>query len=1161
MLKRQEGQGLVEFALISPVLLLVILAIIETALIFQGYLTVQHAAREAARWAITYKPDRGMIDETHPCDGVVCDPNESEHEYWTRRVRLIKNVAVDRAVGLRVDETHLGLSKLDFSSYASLPNFYGVQVWGYPSFDEPDAGWGEADLVDHPGLPGLPVRVRVTHNVELLDPLMRAIVPRVRVVAQAEMVNEGTQAGYGNVAPPGLPPPPPLPTVDWEPEITDTPVPPGWASPTPINPSSTPTPTETSTPAPTDTATPTPTGPFITLSNYHVEPTQVILIAVAQHHAPGTYELRFVDENYSTVELISEGVVVDEGGFARGIVYTIPRIDEGVYYVETDMARSEPVLVEPPAPDLVVRNVRVSDEIRPNQEITVSMEVKNLSPGFVRGFFDVDLYVDPEYPPVTNRPGTSKQWLVDMGPMQSEVITHVVTLYGGGLHELWAQVDTSDWVPDELREDNNIAGPFPVTASSGECSEMSDRFLGPELEAKWKHVKWNAPVHGQQIEQDETLTIEISGERIGGTSDSATYLYQPVTGDFVATLKVNRGPDSARWAKIGLMLRSGMNLDSAMAAVSKSRDNGLQFLVRPTAGAEATNFSSNVASGSPVWVRLVRAGDAVSAFYSSDGGSWVAAGGADLNLSATVLIGIAGASYADGPSSANVDDFEVCLTDADAETCQAFSDDFDTDGPAVWLDADVGSTAPGGSSRSGGTMKVQGNGAGLWSTDNFHYTYQEVTGGFVATLKINAGPGTAEWSKAGLMVRGGSSEDSAHVMLVKTRDHGLQFGYRSSEGGATQRFAPDTEDDALPVWVKIARSGNGFAAFSSSDGLKWRYHGTATAVMPDALMIGMAVSSYSDGILGAGDFDDFLFCASDSAGITPPLPAPDPKPPGLKECVQVIELGNFEASDITPPWKRNADVFHWNRRSHSGNFALELRAALSPAPENRPLRPWAYQAVSVPGDVEPFSEGILSYWAYVSPYHEERAPGPDHDDVLNLVVRNSSGVPQTVDIPLVDGDPLSTAWEQHVIHVENFMTGDRLAQFAGDEIQLNFYGVHNDDELGTSFWIDDVRFDICTTQPIPPPEPNTASIGGLIEVLLNARPTKMPGIKVWAFAPGATLLSTQTIHDSTYHFYNLPPGTYTIYAEVWTDGILYSGTTEVTVVADERNYGVGMLLQ
>ena len=213
MPRRQNGQGMVEFALVFPVLLLTVLAIIETALIFQGYLTVQHTAREAARWAITYQPERGMGLDGAPCDET-CDPNESEEEYWTRRVELIKQIAVEKAVGLRIDEAHLGLTNETFNAYLHLPNFYGVEVWGLPSFVEPTDMWdpetdwqpGANGIRNHPGLPGLAVRVRVTHNVELLDPLLRNIVSRVKVSAESEMINEGTQTGYGNAAPPALPP-------------------------------------------------------------------------------------------------------------------------------------------------------------------------------------------------------------------------------------------------------------------------------------------------------------------------------------------------------------------------------------------------------------------------------------------------------------------------------------------------------------------------------------------------------------------------------------------------------------------------------------------------------------------------------------------------------------------------------------------------------------------------------------------------------------------------------------------------------------------------------------------------------------------------------------------------------------------------------------------
>jgi hypothetical protein len=48
---KQKGQGLVEFALILPVFLLLLLGIIEAARIIWAYMTVQTAVREAARYA------------------------------------------------------------------------------------------------------------------------------------------------------------------------------------------------------------------------------------------------------------------------------------------------------------------------------------------------------------------------------------------------------------------------------------------------------------------------------------------------------------------------------------------------------------------------------------------------------------------------------------------------------------------------------------------------------------------------------------------------------------------------------------------------------------------------------------------------------------------------------------------------------------------------------------------------------------------------------------------------------------------------------------------------------------------------------------------------------------------------------------------------------
>jgi hypothetical protein len=531
-----------------------------------------------------------------------------------------------------------------------------------------------------------------------------------------------------------------------------------------------------------------------------------------------------------------------------------------------------------------------------------------------------------------------------------------------------------------------------------------------------------------------------------------------------------------------------------------------------------------------------------------------------VDLNDSVLVGIGATAHSSGtPSTGNVDDFELCPIGSDAEACQAFSDDFDDGELTGWIDADVGGAAAGSSSEGGGTITVNGAGTEIWGdSDSFHYTYKGVTGNFVATLRINSWPGRSGSGKGGLMVRASGAADSAHVTLVK-RPSSLQFDYRPSRGDDTSWI--EVTGVSTSVSVRIARNGNTFTAFYSTGGDSWIYIGSATAALPKSVLIGMAVSSY-DGAVDSGNFDDFLFCAGDAGAIEPPIVPPEEKPPGLKECVQTIELGGFEASSISPPWTFKApDAFHTSSERHAGNFSLLFRALFGgPPPVKRHMQPWANQLVSVPPDVLVGTEGTLTFWRLVQQDPESSAP--DADDHLYLAVRSSTGVTNTAGIPLAHGDTTAPVFRQTVISVETYLPGNRLADLAGQDIQLHFYGVHDGDTSGTNFYVDNVRFDICTTQPIPAEIDGTASFGGLVEVLLSGLPTKMgDGIQIFAYARGGALYATRTIHDSTYHFYNVPPGTYTIYADLWVGASLYTSTTEITVMSNERNYAVDLLLE
>ena len=91
-----RGQGLVEFALILPVLMLILLGIAEGAHVIQSYIAAQNAVRDAARYAVSGKPLNATGDP------------------WTmlpeQRKEFIEQQAINRSAGTayRSEERRVG---------------------------------------------------------------------------------------------------------------------------------------------------------------------------------------------------------------------------------------------------------------------------------------------------------------------------------------------------------------------------------------------------------------------------------------------------------------------------------------------------------------------------------------------------------------------------------------------------------------------------------------------------------------------------------------------------------------------------------------------------------------------------------------------------------------------------------------------------------------------------------------------------------------------------------------------------------------------------------------------------------------------------------------------------------------------------------------------
>ncbi len=157
---------------------------------------------------------------------------------------------------------------------------------------------------------------------------------------------------------------------------------------------------------------------------------------------------------------------------------------------------------------------------------------------------------------------------------------------------------------------------------------------------------------GSCTETNGTFTVNGSGADIAYTVDGFRYVYQPVTGDCTVTARVLDLQNTSAFAKAGVMIRASLAPDSANAALVVTPLQGVQGVERTTDRANAQRIARTTGSA-PLWVRLVRGGDTITAYQSADGDTWTADGAATIAVGSTAYVGLA-----------------VCSTDTGA-VCQA----------------------------------------------------------------------------------------------------------------------------------------------------------------------------------------------------------------------------------------------------------------------------------------------------------------------------------------------------------------------------------------------------------------------------------------------------------------------------------------------------------
>ncbi len=1084
---RWRGQSLVEFALILPVLLLVLLGIIEAALVVQGYVTVQHAAREAARFAVTYQPVQGACldqdgdgqiedgishdpDDRAPYPACPVDnwgqPNESDQHYFDRRALLIKERARVAATGLRINDSILGNTWTGFFDHKDEPRFFGVLLWGYPSFlvDCNDPGQ-EPQCRDHPGLEGLPVRVLVRHNVQIVDPLYRVIASYVPVQAEAQMINEGVQVGFGDVPPPDF---------DTKPDLGETPIP-----------------TNTGEPSPTDE----PTG----------EP-HTYLIRLDPHEATNTMpddrEHEFVatvtDELSRRVESARVSFSTDVGGFSYSGVE--PRYLEQL----TDADGQSAVF------------------LYGNDVVTATL----------RAWLDYD--GDDAWDAGEPYDTATKSWIFAPGPYIT-VSSH--------------EVNPLEYIYINLK-DHAVGEPYRLSwcvISGTQTSTVVQYPVNVDAEGE-DSVGFEIPVGSQGEYRVETHTGS------GGCGDtpyaySADIRVRAIPPDLHIT-DISWPPEYGDELPSGTPIMFTMVVSNASPTPVQDTYFDADYYVDPDS---PPPFQGQMGTEKQWLLNIGPYGEQeVHAIFELGGGQHQMWGQVDTT------------NFVDdesdeennisGPYTVTV----RCTVDS-----TPYGDDFN-DGVIddKWTGSQIGSTDVRDSVvESGGYLQITASGSSIWSSsDNFFFFHQSISGDFDARLRVIDPPNYSYSSKMGLMVRNSLDADSRHVMfMVRESSSRLQVAYRAEDGGGTTQAA-GYRYSSLPVWVRIVRNGNMFDYYYSTDAdpgeSDWTFYTSASVEMGESVHVGIAHASYNSYRARRSLADEFVICQpSTEVGIL--------RPPGLRECEQLLEVGGFEGNPdrVFSEWNAGDSLAfqHQSTYFYEGTMSMRLHAALGSYPVCPVLNPWLYQTVEIPEEVYTMTTLHVRGQRLVAESGSRCCnPNTDPDDVLYLQMKDGTGTDLGGPSTLATGGATPGVWEEFEQEVTSDV--DPYSRAAQD-VQVYFYGVQDATDYDcTFFYLDDLECEACTEWPVPEDEPGMASIGGGVRVLVSGIPQKLQGVDVWAYSPGGEVYHTVTIQDSTYHFYNIPPGTYTVYSEIWIGGGLRFATTMIVVGANERNYGVDLFL-
>lgn len=288
-----------------------------------------------------------------------------------------------------------------------------------------------------------------------------------------------------------------------------------------------------------------------------------------------------------------------------------------------------------------------------------------------------------------------------------------------------------------------------------------------------------------------------------------------------------------------------------------------------------------------------------------------------------------------------------------------------------------------------GISAVTGNIAG--AADSYRGFHQQVTGDCRIAARIVERSAAAGSTRAGIMIRSALTEDAVMCAAITTSATAIQRAYRTAiDGGADTALTQGSL--ALPLWLRLTRSGSNVSLERSSDGANWTAFGAAIALnnLTTSAFVSLVMASNTSApeIYGVAQFDNV------TVDITPAPPAP------------VAASGELPGQIyMSWPWSNGAETYTIERSTTSGSGFIEVgqvAAATSFTDSNLTVGQTYYYRVragnavfaSGPGaetSAQPLNPPTVAGWRYrqfgttANTGNAADTSDPDKDGLKNLI--------------------------------------------------------------------------------------------------------------------------------------------------------------------------------